>query len=200
VGAATQDLLIYFWTGKNIVGMKKGVMGFQQVPDGLIRPHSVALEKRLFCIWGWQLDISEQNSGSVSAERTENVDASIRQTTRWMMNVLIVEQNELLAVVLADALADEGIEAAVMRDDAAALAACEPDMPQVVVTGINRRRDDMRGLRFGRAIRNRCPLLAVIYMAAIWPAQLTLCTHERFLAKPLAMGTLIQTVRELMPE
>jgi peptide/nickel transport system substrate-binding protein len=29
--------LIYIWTGKNIVGMKKALIGFQQVPDGLIR-------------------------------------------------------------------------------------------------------------------------------------------------------------------
>ena len=29
--------LIYLWTGKNIVGMKKALIGFQQVPDGLIR-------------------------------------------------------------------------------------------------------------------------------------------------------------------
>ena len=63
-----------------------------------------------------------------------------------LMDVLIVEQNELLATVLADALADEGIAAAVVPDDEEALAACQPDMPQVVVTGINRRRDDMRGL------------------------------------------------------
>ena len=33
-----QDLpLIYLWTAKNIVGMKKTLTGFQQVPDGLIR-------------------------------------------------------------------------------------------------------------------------------------------------------------------
>jgi len=29
--------LVYLWTAKNIVGMKQGVTGFQQVPDGLIR-------------------------------------------------------------------------------------------------------------------------------------------------------------------
>lgn len=74
-----------------------------------------------------------------------------------------------------------------------------PDVTQVVVTGLNRRRDDMKGLQFGRAIRNRCPLLAVIYMAALLPTQLALDTHERFLAKPMAMETLIQTVRELLP-
>jgi hypothetical protein len=42
-------------------------------------------------------------------------------------------------------------------------------------------------------------LLAVIYMAALWPTQLALDTHERFLAKPMAMETLVQTVRELLP-
>ena len=29
--------LIYLWIGKNIVGMRKSLTGFQQVPDGLIR-------------------------------------------------------------------------------------------------------------------------------------------------------------------
>ena len=36
--------LVYLWTAKNIVGMKKGVTGFQQVPDGLIRPQGLVLE------------------------------------------------------------------------------------------------------------------------------------------------------------
>ena len=115
------------------------------------------------------------------------------------MDVFIAEQNELLAEVLADALAEEGIEAAVVPDDAEALSTCLPDVTQVVVTGLNRRRDDMKGRQFGRAIRNRCPLLAVIYMAALLPTQLALDRHERFLAKPMAMETLIQTVRELLP-
>src|SRR5580658_1369502 len=34
--------LIYLWTGKNIVGMKREITGFQQVPDGLIRLQGVA--------------------------------------------------------------------------------------------------------------------------------------------------------------
>src|SRR5690242_14687035 len=39
-----QDLpLIYLWTAKNIVGMKKAVSGFQQVPDGLIRLQGLAM-------------------------------------------------------------------------------------------------------------------------------------------------------------
>jgi peptide/nickel transport system substrate-binding protein len=36
--------LIYLWIGKNIVGMKKGLMGFQQVPDGLIRLQGVEMQ------------------------------------------------------------------------------------------------------------------------------------------------------------
>jgi peptide/nickel transport system substrate-binding protein len=35
--------LIYLWTGKNIVGMKKALTGFQQVQDGLIRLQGMAM-------------------------------------------------------------------------------------------------------------------------------------------------------------
>jgi peptide/nickel transport system substrate-binding protein len=37
--------LIYLWTAKNIVGMKKAVSGFQQVPDGLIRLQGVTMDR-----------------------------------------------------------------------------------------------------------------------------------------------------------
>ncbi len=37
--------LIYLWTAKNIVGMKKAVSGFQQVPDGLIRLQGVSMDR-----------------------------------------------------------------------------------------------------------------------------------------------------------
>ena len=36
--------LIYLWTAKNIVGMKKSITGFQQVPDGLIRLQGVMMQ------------------------------------------------------------------------------------------------------------------------------------------------------------
>ena len=35
--------LIYLWTPKNVVGMRKEVTGFTQVPDGLIRLQNVSL-------------------------------------------------------------------------------------------------------------------------------------------------------------
>ncbi len=37
--------LIYLWTAKNIVGMKKSITGFQQVPDGLIRLQGMEMGK-----------------------------------------------------------------------------------------------------------------------------------------------------------
>ncbi len=37
--------LVYLWTGKNIVGMRKSVIGFQQVPDGLIRLQGVSMAR-----------------------------------------------------------------------------------------------------------------------------------------------------------
>ena len=41
-----QDLpLVYLWTGKNIVGMKKALTGFRQVPDGLIRLQGMEMTK-----------------------------------------------------------------------------------------------------------------------------------------------------------
>jgi hypothetical protein len=35
--------LIYVWTGKNLVGMRKSITGFEQVPDGLIRLQGVTM-------------------------------------------------------------------------------------------------------------------------------------------------------------
>jgi len=35
--------LIYLWNAKNIVGMKKSITGFQQVPDGLLRLQGVSM-------------------------------------------------------------------------------------------------------------------------------------------------------------
>jgi peptide/nickel transport system substrate-binding protein len=37
--------LVYLWTSRNVVGMRKEVTGFRQVPDGLIRLQGVSLAK-----------------------------------------------------------------------------------------------------------------------------------------------------------
>jgi peptide/nickel transport system substrate-binding protein len=35
--------IVYLWTLKNIVGMRQNVIGFRQVPDGLIRPQGIEI-------------------------------------------------------------------------------------------------------------------------------------------------------------
>ena len=82
-----------------------------------------------------------------------------------------------------------------------AIETCESDAPRVLITRINRRKEDLGGLRLARRMRRKRPQLGVIYMAAVWPAYLHRCAlefRERFLLKPVALNQLIRTVRELL--
>src|SRR5690242_3670074 len=103
------------------------------------------------------------------------------------VDMLIIEQEEIIAEVLVDALSAEGIDAAVVGDDRKAIETCESDAPCVLITRINRRKEDLGGLRLARGMRRKRPLLGVIYMAAVWPAYLHRCAlefRERFLINP----------------
>jgi DNA-binding response OmpR family regulator len=68
------------------------------------------------------------------------------------MDVLIIERDDLIAAVLADSLAEDGVEVAVLHDDKEALTLPQQSAPRVVITGMNRRGEDMRGL----ASEGRC--------------------------------------------
>jgi DNA-binding response OmpR family regulator len=117
------------------------------------------------------------------------------------MDVLIVERDELVGGVIADALAVDGIFAKVVSDKEEALAVASNDVPHVVITGINRSDEDMKGLEIGRDMHARWPGLAIVYMAALWPVRLKrLCLYERFLTKPLHVSSLINTVRGLLKQ
>ena len=118
------------------------------------------------------------------------------------MDVLFVERDQMVAEVLADALADVGITADITADEDQAIAGCHDSGTRVVITGINRRGEDIKGMEFGRAMRARCPFLTVIYLAALWPVMLcrrALDPRERFLSKPVPLAKLVSTVRELLP-
>jgi DNA-binding response OmpR family regulator len=69
------------------------------------------------------------------------------------MDVLIVERDELFAEVLSDALSADGISVAIVPNEEEAMRACRDGSPRVVITGINRRSEDMKGLYFARAMR-----------------------------------------------
>ena len=59
------------------------------------------------------------------------------------MDVLIVERDELIAEVLSDALSADGISVAIMPNEEEAMRACRDGSPRVVITGINRRSEDI---------------------------------------------------------
>ena len=118
------------------------------------------------------------------------------------MDVLIVEQDKLLAEVLAAALSEAGLDVTVAADDMKAVECCERDVPAIVITGMNRLGEDMGGLHLVRAMRRRWCRIGAVYIAALWPTQLHRCALalcERFLPKPISINKFVQTVRELLP-
>src|SRR5579872_6712023 len=117
------------------------------------------------------------------------------------MDVLIVERDELVRSVLAETVDAVCIPATVAADEDA-LKLPSSDAPQLVITGINRGRDeDLRGLEMVATLRRKWPQLCAIYLAALWPARLRrekLAAGERFLTKPVSLSHMIRTVRELL--
>jgi CheY-like chemotaxis protein len=108
------------------------------------------------------------------------------------MDVLIVERDELIGTVLADALDQDGLTATLVPDEQEAFDLPPHDAPRVVITGMNHgHNEDMAGLHIARALRKKWPGIAVIYMGALWPVRLHRCAlavRERFLAKPVPLA------------
>jgi len=112
------------------------------------------------------------------------------------MDVPIVERDELVAEFLATALAEDGITSAILPTEQDADAIEDP--PFVVITGMNRRGEDLKGLEEGRKLcrRWRC---GAVYLAALWPVRLKgFSSRERFLPKPLSLARMTREVRELL--
>ena len=79
-----------------------------------------------------------------SASSIRKCDASrSRAASYGRMDVLIVERDDLVAEVLADALADEGLTISVVPTEQAANRIAQDDLPRVVITGMNRNSEDM---------------------------------------------------------
>jgi DNA-binding response OmpR family regulator len=138
----------------------------------------------------------------LSRERDKLMHLPVAAIVSRLMDALVIESDELLALVLAETLENNGITAAVIHDDSMALAACQDDPPRLVITALNRQREDLKGLAMARTLRAQCPSLAAIYLAALWPTALCLCNldaRERFLQKPLELDKLIRTAREFLP-
>jgi len=118
------------------------------------------------------------------------------------MDVLIIERDNLVRSMLADTLAVAGISATVLADEEARRLPLDQS-PRLVITGLNRTNyeDDLTGLMLVSVLRRKWPRMRAIYLAALWPACLSrqaLTARERFLRKPIGLGTIIDTVRELL--
>jgi DNA-binding response OmpR family regulator len=100
------------------------------------------------------------------------------------MDVLIIERDDMIATVLVDSLAEDGVAAAILHDDNEALALSQQSAPRVVITGMNRHGEDMRGLALGRALRARFPLLVTSasspnqFACRSWSKQCASCLPE----------------------
>ena len=118
------------------------------------------------------------------------------------MDVLIIERDQLVRSIIADTLADEGIQAATVASDEEALTLPLDHVPAVVITNINRgHNEDLTGLAVVAAMRRKWPALCAVYLAALWPVHLRrgmLAAGERFLTKPACLAQMTRTVRELL--
>ena len=117
-----------------------------------------------------------------------------------MMDVLIVERDELMGSILADAMDGEGIPFVVASDEEA-MKLPPDDAPRVVITGLNRGHyEDLTGLELVADMRRKWPQLCVVYLASLWPVhpRRELAAGERFLTKPVRLTQVTDAVRELL--
>ena len=117
-----------------------------------------------------------------------------------MMDVLIVERDELMGSILADAMDGEGIPFVVASDEEA-MKLPPDDAPRVMITGLNRGHyEDLTGLELVADMRRKWPQLCVVYLASLWPVhpRRELAAGERFLTKPVRLTQVTDAVRELL--
>ena len=116
------------------------------------------------------------------------------------MDVLIIERDELLGSMLADTMDGEDIPFTVASDEEA-LKLPPDEAPRVVITGLNRgHNEDLAGLELVAIMRRKWPQFCVVYLASVWPTHShhELAADERFLAKPVHLRQMSDTVRELL--
>jgi CheY-like chemotaxis protein len=116
----------------------------------------------------------------------------------YSRTLLIVEDEPLIRIDLADLLGDMGYEVieAASSDQAIALLETHPEIV-AVITDIHMP-GSMDGLALARAVRERWPPCALIMLSGHGrPRADEMPAGARFLAKPLVLGTLRQTLGDL---
>ncbi len=118
------------------------------------------------------------------------------------MRVLLIDDDEAVRTMLADTLAEEGIEVDGLAnaEDALILLAAG-QVPDVLVADVNLG-GGLTGFDLADIARSRHPDLEVILISgsAPLPAGHALQRHERFLAKPFAPDDLAREIRAAAAE
>ena len=121
--------------------------------------------------------------------------------SRISPDILVVEDEVLVRMLIADILASTGLPTLEARDAEEALAEVtqRQKRPRVLVTDINLGRG-MDGVAFAALMQQRWPELPVVYVTAN-PDRLEgrkLGPHERLVPKPFDIDDLIVTIRRLV--
>ena len=112
--------------------------------------------------------------------------------------ILVVEDEPLVRMFLADALDDAGYKVfeAVNADEAVTLLQARPDI-QAVVTDIEMP-GSMNGIGLARAIRERWPGIGLVVTSGrVRPGSDDLPADVAFLAKPYLLETVITVIRQI---
>ncbi len=118
------------------------------------------------------------------------------------MHVLLVEDDELLRMCLADTLTEAGLRVTEMPNAERALAtALTTPAPDLLVSDVNLG-PGMDGIALATEAHRRWPLLRVILMSGILGNLIgpRLCPSDWFLLKPFRPDTLLRLIAEVMAD
>lgn len=140
-----------------------------------------------------------QQTGSQSTSLTHKANTPLTPRGRMPMYVLLVDDNELVRVCLADVLRDAGMQVVDLADPREALAlpnAVGP--PAVLVTDVNLG-CDLDGFALAAAARQRWPSLLVLFISGMAGnfsgSRLLPC--DRYLLKPFDGSDLLRAIHGL---
>lgn len=115
------------------------------------------------------------------------------------MRVLLIEDDDLMRITVADILLDEGIEVdAVSNAEDALVLLGSGQVCDVLVTDINLGAG-LDGLALADSVRSRYPEIAVIFVSGRALAPEELSPRDRFLAKPFTPRQLVASIERLAP-
>ncbi len=115
------------------------------------------------------------------------------------MRVLLIEDDDVMRVTVADILLDEGVEVdAVSNAEDALVLLGSGQVCDVLVTDIDLGAG-LDGLALADSVRSRYPEIAVVFVSGLPTAPAAISPRDRFLAKPFRPRQLVAAIEQLAP-